>query len=110
MTAVASCFSHRLLRRLRHCGAPLPADGIACQIRLVSRARVRFRLAAESPMNSIASLDVPKDVRTNGENSPNSVRAGPATPGSNDRPSLTVASPVRLRFDRYVIDLERGCV
>ena len=61
-------------------------------------------------MNTIVGLDVPKDARTNDENSPNSVRAGPAILGSNGRPSLTVAGPMRLRFDPYVLDLERGCV
>jgi TolB-like protein/DNA-binding winged helix-turn-helix (wHTH) protein/predicted TPR repeat methyltransferase len=59
-------------------------------------------------MNIIADLDVPKDVRTSAEISPNSV--GSAILGANDRPSLAVAGPVRLRFDRYVLDLERGCI
>ena len=61
-------------------------------------------------MNTIVGLDVPKDARTNDENSPNSVRARPAILGSNGRPSLTVAGPMRLRFDPYVLDLERGCI
>jgi len=61
-------------------------------------------------MNTIVGLDVPKDARTTDENSPNSVRTGPAILGSNGRPSLTVAGPMRLRFDPYVLDLERGCV
>src|SRR3954463_10525442 len=61
-------------------------------------------------MNTIVGVDVPNDARTNDENSPNSVRAGPAILGSNGRPSLTVAGPMRLRFDRYVLDLERGCI
>src|SRR6186997_656985 len=59
-------------------------------------------------MNTIMGLDVPQDARTNDENSPNSVRA--AILRSNGRPSLTVASPMRLRFDPYVLDLERGCI
>src|SRR4051812_31139970 len=62
-------------------------------------------------MNTVVGLDVPKDARTNGENSPNSVRAGPAAIlGSNGRPLLTVAGPMRLRFDRHLFDLERGCI
>ena len=61
-------------------------------------------------MNTIVRLDVPKDARTNDENSPNSVRTGPAILGSNGRPSLTVVGPMRLRFDSYVLDLERGCI
>ena len=60
-------------------------------------------------MNTVVDVDVPNDARTNDENSPNSVRAGPAI-GSNGRPSLTVAGPSRLQFDLYVLDLERGCV
>src|SRR3954471_13583298 len=61
-------------------------------------------------MNTIVGLDVPKNARTSDENSPNSVRAEAAILGSNGRTSLTVAGPSRLRFDVYVLDLERGCV
>jgi hypothetical protein len=61
-------------------------------------------------MNTIVGLGVPKDARRSDENSPNSARAGPAILGSNGRPSLTVAGPMRLRFDPYVLDLERGCI
>src|SRR5690242_15678429 len=59
-------------------------------------------------MDNIVGVDVPKDVRTNDENSPNSAK--PALLGSNGRPSLTAAGAMRLRFDRYVLDLERGCI
>src|SRR3954454_6804216 len=61
-------------------------------------------------MNTIVGLDVPKDARTNDENSPNPVRAELAVLGSNGRSSLSVAGPMRLRFDTYVLDLERGCI
>ena len=61
-------------------------------------------------MNTIVGVDVPKDARTNDENAPNSVRARPAILDSDGRPKLTVAGPTRLRFDRYVLDLERGCI
>src|SRR3954467_3307110 len=61
-------------------------------------------------MNTIVGLDVPKDARTNHENPPNSVRAGPATLGSNGRPPLPGAGSMRLRFGPYVLDVERGCI
>jgi DNA-binding winged helix-turn-helix (wHTH) protein/rhodanese-related sulfurtransferase len=61
-------------------------------------------------MNTRGGLDVLKDVRTNAENSLNSTEAGSAILGSNDRPSLTAAAPTRVRFDRYVLDDQRGCL
>ncbi len=61
-------------------------------------------------MNTIVGVDVPKDARTNDENAPNSVRARPAILDAEGRPKLTVAGPMRLRFERYVLDLERGCI
>jgi DNA-binding winged helix-turn-helix (wHTH) protein/rhodanese-related sulfurtransferase len=61
-------------------------------------------------MNIRGSLDVLKDVRTNAENSLNSTEAGLATPGSNDRSPLAAAGSTRVRFDRYVLDGQRGCL
>jgi DNA-binding winged helix-turn-helix (wHTH) protein/rhodanese-related sulfurtransferase len=61
-------------------------------------------------MNTRGGLDVLKDVRTNAENSLNSTEAGSANLGSNDRPSPTAAGPTRVRFDRYVLDDQRGCL
>ena len=61
-------------------------------------------------MNTKGGLDVLKDVRTNAENSLNSTEAGSAILGSNDQASVTAAGPTRVRFDRYVLDDERGCL
>src|SRR5262245_47904628 len=61
-------------------------------------------------MNIKGGPDVLKDVRTNVESSLNSAGSGPAIHGSNDRPSLTAAGPKQVRFDRYVLDDQRGCV
>jgi DNA-binding winged helix-turn-helix (wHTH) protein/rhodanese-related sulfurtransferase len=61
-------------------------------------------------MNIRSGLDVLKDVRTNAENSLNSTEAGSAILGSNERPSLTAAGATRVRFDRYVLDDQRGCL
>ena len=61
-------------------------------------------------MSITAGRDVPKDRRTNEEISPNSVAAGLLPPVSDGRPSASEPLPPRLRFDRYVLDLERGCL
>lgn len=61
-------------------------------------------------MSNRSGPDVPKDHRTNAENSLNSDQVGAATPVSNDRPPPTGAGPARLRFGRYVLDLERCCL
>jgi TolB-like protein/DNA-binding winged helix-turn-helix (wHTH) protein/Tfp pilus assembly protein PilF len=56
-------------------------------------------------MNTIAGRDVPKDRRRKPEISPNFVDAD-----SNGSASPTTTAPLRLRFERYVLDLERGCL
>src|SRR5688500_4466305 len=56
-------------------------------------------------MNIIAGRDVPKDRRREAEISPNIVAAA-----SNGSASPAITAPLRLRFDRYVLDLERGCL
>jgi len=61
-------------------------------------------------MNIRAGPDVLKDGRTPAESSLNSTRRGPAIVGSNDRPSPAAKGPARVRFDRYVLDLQRGCL
>lgn len=61
-------------------------------------------------MNIIAGRDVPKDRRTKAEISPNSVGTGSLPRGPNGGPAGTAALPTRLRFERYVLDLERGCL
>ena len=61
-------------------------------------------------MNIRDGLDVLKDVRTNAENSLNSTEAGSVIPGSNDRSSIAAAGSTRVRFDRYVLDDQRGCL
>ena len=59
-------------------------------------------------MNIIAGRHVPKDRRTKAEVSPNSVGTLPR--GPNGGPAGTTVLPPRLRFGRYVLDLERGCL
>jgi TolB-like protein/DNA-binding winged helix-turn-helix (wHTH) protein/Tfp pilus assembly protein PilF len=59
-------------------------------------------------MNIRPGRDVPNDDRTNAENSLNSDQAGAA--GSHNLRSPAAAGPARLRFGRYVLDLERGCL
>jgi TolB-like protein/DNA-binding winged helix-turn-helix (wHTH) protein/Flp pilus assembly protein TadD len=56
-------------------------------------------------MNIIAGRDVPKDRRRKAETSPNSVDAD-----ANGDSAGKLAPPLRLRFERYVLDLERGCL
>jgi TolB-like protein/DNA-binding winged helix-turn-helix (wHTH) protein/Tfp pilus assembly protein PilF len=60
-------------------------------------------------MNIMDGFDVPKDGRTNAENSPNSLRAA-AIPAANDVSSLTAKGGERFRFDGYVLDLQRSCL
>jgi DNA-binding response OmpR family regulator len=58
-------------------------------------------------MKVVAGRDVPKDRRTNADISANSApAASPA--GADDRRART--GPARLRFDRYALDLRRGCL
>jgi TolB-like protein/DNA-binding winged helix-turn-helix (wHTH) protein/Tfp pilus assembly protein PilF len=58
-------------------------------------------------MNVIAGRHVPKDRRTKAEISPNSVDASSLPRGGNGSPAGTAP---RLRFEGYVLDLERGCL
>jgi TolB-like protein/DNA-binding winged helix-turn-helix (wHTH) protein/cytochrome c-type biogenesis protein CcmH/NrfG len=60
-------------------------------------------------MNIMDGFDVPKDGRTDAENSPNSLRAA-AIPGANDLSSLAAAGGGRLWFNGYVLDFQRGCL
>jgi TolB-like protein/DNA-binding winged helix-turn-helix (wHTH) protein/Tfp pilus assembly protein PilF len=60
-------------------------------------------------MNIMDRSGVPKDGRTDAENSPNPRRAM-ASSGAIDPSSLTAAGGGRLRFDGYVIDFQRGCL
>jgi TolB-like protein/DNA-binding winged helix-turn-helix (wHTH) protein/Flp pilus assembly protein TadD len=60
-------------------------------------------------MNIMDGFDVPKDGRTDAENSPNSLRTA-AMPGTNDLSSLTAAGGGRLWFNGYVLDFQRGCL
>ena len=60
-------------------------------------------------MNIMDGFGVPKDVRTNAENSPNSLRAA-AIPAANDLSSLSAAGGGRIRFDGYILDFQRGCL
>src|SRR3954451_7941677 len=60
-------------------------------------------------MNIMDGFGVRKDGRRNAENSPNSLRAT-AISGSNDLSSLTAAGGGRIRFDEYILDLQRGCL
>jgi TolB-like protein/DNA-binding winged helix-turn-helix (wHTH) protein/Tfp pilus assembly protein PilF len=59
-------------------------------------------------MNIIAGRHVPKDRRTKAEVSPNSVGKLPC--GPNGGPAGPTVLPPRLRFERYVLNLERGCL
>src|SRR5215470_5041912 len=59
-------------------------------------------------MNIRPGLDVLKHGRTDAESSLNSTQTGPAIVGSNDRPSPKGSA--RVRFDRYALDLQRGCL
>src|SRR5262245_14412765 len=61
-------------------------------------------------MNIRGGVDVLKDVRTSAENSLNSTEAGSVISGSNDRSSLAAAGSTRVRFDRYLLDDQRGCL
>jgi TolB-like protein/DNA-binding winged helix-turn-helix (wHTH) protein/Tfp pilus assembly protein PilF len=61
-------------------------------------------------MNIIAGREVPKDRRTKVEISPNSVGARVVPRESNGSSGRTAALSPRLRFERYVLDLERGCL
>jgi TolB-like protein/DNA-binding winged helix-turn-helix (wHTH) protein/cytochrome c-type biogenesis protein CcmH/NrfG len=60
-------------------------------------------------MNIMDGFGVRKDGRRNAENSPNSLRAA-AISGANDLSSLTAAGGGRIRFDEYILDLQRGCL
>src|SRR3954451_21606536 len=60
-------------------------------------------------MNIMDGFGVRKDGRRNAENSPNSLRAT-AISGPNDLSSLTAAGGGRIRFDEYILDLQRGCL
>src|SRR5829696_6653066 len=60
-------------------------------------------------MNIMDGFGVPKDGRTDAENSPNSRRAM-ASSGANDLSSLAAAGGGRFWFDGYVIDFQRGCL
>ncbi len=60
-------------------------------------------------MRLIAGRDVPKVRRTSAEISPNSARAGAVRGGDDGLPTIG-APDGRLRFDRYVLDLRRGCL
>jgi DNA-binding winged helix-turn-helix (wHTH) protein len=59
-------------------------------------------------MSIIPNRDVPKDRRAKTETSPNSAVAGLLPAVSDGRPSTTAPPPRRLRFDRYVLELEAG--
>jgi TolB-like protein/DNA-binding winged helix-turn-helix (wHTH) protein len=59
-------------------------------------------------MGIITDRVVPKDRRTNGEISSTSAIAGSTMQGSGGRSTASDADGARLRFDRYVLDLERG--
>jgi TolB-like protein/DNA-binding winged helix-turn-helix (wHTH) protein len=61
-------------------------------------------------MNIRTGFDVLKDVRTDAESSLNSTPERSASPGSNDQPSPTATGAARVRFDRYVLDHQRGCL
>jgi TolB-like protein/DNA-binding winged helix-turn-helix (wHTH) protein/tetratricopeptide (TPR) repeat protein len=60
-------------------------------------------------MGIITGRAVPKDRRTDGEISPNSGPAASQAPDSAEGPS-GVDRAGAIRFDRYVLDLERGCL
>ena len=60
-------------------------------------------------MNIMDGFGVRKDGRSNAENSPNSLRAT-AISGPDDLSSLTAAGGGRIRFDEYILDLQRGCL
>jgi TolB-like protein/DNA-binding winged helix-turn-helix (wHTH) protein len=53
---------------------------------------------------------VSNDRRTNGEISPNSPETGTSVRKSDVRDAPMEARPARLRFDGFVLDLERGCL
>jgi TolB-like protein/DNA-binding winged helix-turn-helix (wHTH) protein len=61
-------------------------------------------------MNIRTGLDVLKDGRPGAEISLNSTGVGSAIVDSNYQNSLTTAGPARVRFDRYVLDHQRGCL
>lgn len=60
-------------------------------------------------MGIISGRAVPKNRRTNGEISPNSGTAAAQANDSGDR-SSAVGRAGAVRFDRYVLNLERGCL
>jgi TolB-like protein/DNA-binding winged helix-turn-helix (wHTH) protein/cytochrome c-type biogenesis protein CcmH/NrfG len=60
-------------------------------------------------MNIMDGFDVPKDGRTDAENSPNYLPAA-AIPGANDLSSLAAVGGGRLWFNGYVLDFQRGCL
>jgi TolB-like protein/DNA-binding winged helix-turn-helix (wHTH) protein len=61
-------------------------------------------------MSIIAGQDVLKGSRTKAELSLNSTGAGSTSVGSNGRHSQIAAAPARVRFGRYVLDHQRGCL
>src|SRR5438093_5168571 len=62
-----------------------------------------------APMSIRAGLDVLKDGRPAAEISLNSAGVGSAIVDSNGQNSLT-AGAGRVRFDRYTLDYQRGCL
>ena len=61
-------------------------------------------------MNIIAGRDVPKDRRTKAEIPPNSDDASSLPRWPHGVPVGTTAVAQRLRFGRYILDRERGCL
>ncbi len=54
--------------------------------------------------------DVPKDRGTIGEASPNSASGKSLVQSPDGRASTSGSSRARIHFDRYVLDLQRGCL
>jgi TolB-like protein/DNA-binding winged helix-turn-helix (wHTH) protein len=61
-------------------------------------------------MNIRTGFDVLKDGRTDAESSLNSTPEGTPSPRSNDELSPAATGATRVRFDRYVLDHQRGCL
>jgi TolB-like protein/DNA-binding winged helix-turn-helix (wHTH) protein/Tfp pilus assembly protein PilF len=61
-------------------------------------------------MGTNSGQAVPKDGRKKDEISSKSGIMASSMPNSCARPSIGDASGCRIRFDRYVLDLERGCL
>src|SRR5712691_354509 len=95
------------VRAARSCEPP--AHGFTRQSELVSRHVSSPYIHEASPMNIRPGVDVLKDGRPGTETSLNSAGVGSAIGDSNDQNTLT-AGFARVRFDRYVLDHQRGCL